>query len=80
MTFTGNRGVALGALSLILVFTLEAVEAVNNSFERVLTVTEPVELHVRTGSGDISVRAGDSGKVRVKGTVHARGGNVQTIQ
>ena len=80
MTFTGNRGVALGALSLILAFTLGAVEAVNNSFERVLTVSEPVELHVRTGSGDISVRAGDSSKVRVKGTVHARGGNAQLIQ
>ena len=80
MIFTCKRAVVLGALSLALAFMLGAVEAVSNSFERVLTVGEPVELHVRTGSGDIRVRAGDSDKVRVKGTVHARGGNTQTIQ
>ncbi|MDA2914318.1 DUF4097 domain-containing protein [Acidobacteriia bacterium AH_259_A11_L15] len=43
------------------------------SFERTLTVTGPVKLEVQTGSGDISVRAGEPGQVIVRGQIRARG-------
>ncbi|MEE8200173.1 MAG: DUF4097 family beta strand repeat-containing protein [Candidatus Acidoferrales bacterium] len=43
------------------------------SFERTLTVTGPVKLKVQTGSGDISVRAGEPGQVIVRGQIRARG-------
>jgi hypothetical protein len=41
------------------------------SFERTLDVTGPVELDVSTGSGHITVRAGDSSKVHINGTIKA---------
>src|SRR6516162_4782465 len=41
------------------------------SFERTLAVTGPVELEVSTGSGNISVRAGDSSNVHINGTIKA---------
>jgi DUF4097 and DUF4098 domain-containing protein YvlB len=39
------------------------------TFERTLTVTGPVDLGVETGSGTISVRAGEPGRVRILGTI-----------
>jgi hypothetical protein len=42
-------------------------------FDRTLTVTGPVDLDVQTGSGDITVRAGDSGKVEIHAKIHANG-------
>ena len=41
------------------------------SFERTLAVTGPVELEVSTGSGRISVRAGDASTVHISGTIKA---------
>lgn len=41
------------------------------SFDRTLTVSGAVDLEVTTGSGGIHVRAGQSGKVRVHGTIRA---------
>ena len=41
------------------------------SFERTLTVSGPVDLNVRTGSGDISIRTGDGQRVQVVGRISA---------
>ena len=45
--------------------------AAEGSFDRTLKVTGPVELEVTTGSGNIDVRPGDSGSVRVHGKIRA---------
>lgn len=42
------------------------------TFERTVTVTGPVQLDVRTGSGSITVRPGPAGEVRVAGRVTVR--------
>ncbi|MFY9803283.1 MAG: DUF4097 family beta strand repeat-containing protein [Candidatus Acidiferrales bacterium] len=43
-------------------------------FDRTLAVTGPVDLDVQTGSGEITVRVGDSTKVEVHGRIHANHG------
>ena len=60
----------------ILALLLASIVAVpahgaEGSFERTLAVTGPVELDVSTGSGHISVRAGDSSTVHINGTIKA---------
>jgi DUF4097 and DUF4098 domain-containing protein YvlB len=45
-------------------------------FDRTLTVTGPVDLDVQTGSGDITVRPGDSAKVEIHAKIHASGWHV----
>ena len=42
-------------------------------FDRTLTVSGAVDLDVQTGSGDITVRPGDSGKVEIHAKIHANG-------
>ncbi len=49
--------------------------AVEGSFERTLKVTGPVDLDVTTGSGQITLRAGEAGSVRVRGTIRAHSGS-----
>ena len=41
------------------------------TFERTLTVTGPVELHVRTGSGNIDIRTGGTDRVQIVGRISA---------
>ncbi len=53
------------------VFSLPAFAAVTGRFDRTLKVSGAVQLEVETGSGDISVRKGDDGSVRVYGTIRA---------
>jgi len=43
------------------------------SFDRTLTVAGPVDVDVATGSGNIDVRPGSSGTIRIHGVVKARG-------
>ncbi len=43
-------------------------------FDRTLAVTGPVDLDIQTGSGEITVRVGDSAKVEVHGRIHANHG------
>jgi DUF4097 and DUF4098 domain-containing protein YvlB len=43
-------------------------------FDRTLTVTGAVDLDVQTGSGNITVRTGDSSKVEIHGRIHANHG------
>ncbi len=46
-------------------------ERARGSFERTLTVSGPVDLSVRTGSGDIQIRAGGGDRVQVIGRISA---------
>ena len=43
-------------------------------FDRTLSVTGGVDLDVQTGSGEITVRTGDSSKVEIHGKIHANHG------
>ncbi|HKV28782.1 MAG TPA: DUF4097 family beta strand repeat-containing protein [Candidatus Acidoferrales bacterium] len=45
--------------------------AVDGHFDKTLTVSGPVNLEVTTGSGNITVRTGDSGKVEIHARIHA---------
>jgi hypothetical protein len=62
----------------LLIFMLAAsIAAVSASareeghFDRTMTVSGPVDLDVQTGSGSITVRKGESGKVEIHGTIRA---------
>src|SRR5271163_2849787 len=64
------------ALILSLAATLASRPAMASDeghFDRTLTVTGAVDLDVQTGSGDITVRPGDSGKVEIHAKIHANG-------
>jgi hypothetical protein len=45
--------------------------AVKGSFERSLKVSGPVDLEVSTSSGDIAIRPGEAGTVRISGKIQA---------
>jgi hypothetical protein len=45
--------------------------AFKGSFERSLKVSGPVDLEVSTGSGDITIRPGEAGAVRISGKIQA---------
>ncbi len=51
---------------------IEAFPAVEGKFERTLSVSGPVDIHVSTGAGAIEVRTGNSGSVVVHGFIKAR--------
>ena len=59
------------AIALVVLFASTAVFASNpqGSFEKTLTVSGPVNLEVLTHSGDITVRAGSSGSVQIRGKI-----------
>ena len=61
-----------GAIALVVLFATTAVFASSpqGSFERTLQVSGPVDLDVQTHSGDITVRAGSSGSVTIRGKIH----------
>lgn len=48
--------------------------AAEGSFERTLSVSGPVTLDARSGSGSIEVRAGGSGVVKIKGRIRSTNG------
>lgn len=57
----------------VVMVSLPAVAAVvTGSFERTLQVSGPVQLEVKTGSGDISIRKGDDKAVRIYGRIRAQ--------
>jgi len=43
------------------------------TFDRTLKVDGPAQLEVTTGSGDVQIRQGADGEVRIHGVIHARG-------
>jgi DUF4097 and DUF4098 domain-containing protein YvlB len=59
---------ALGLLAAI--GAAPANAAVDGHFDRTLTVSGPVDLDVNTGSGNITIHPGDSGKVEIHATIH----------
>ncbi|HVA71745.1 MAG TPA: DUF4097 family beta strand repeat-containing protein [Candidatus Limnocylindrales bacterium] len=62
------------AFALAVMATLAAAPAraaVDGHFDKTLTVNGPVNLDVTTGSGNITVRPGDSGKVEIHATIRA---------
>ena len=65
---------AVTAVIFALIFSLPALAAVTGSFERTLQVSGPVQLEVKTGSGDISIRKGEDKSVRVYGKIRAHEG------
>src|ERR1700733_3422902 len=65
------------ALVLSLAATMAAKPALagdDGHFDRTLTVTGAVDLDVQTGSGEITVRTGDSSKVEIHGRIRANHG------
>jgi hypothetical protein len=63
---------ALLAVTLMFAFaTRPAIADTEGHFDRTLTVSGPVDMDVETGSGNIVVRAGGSGKVEIHGKIHA---------
>lgn len=69
-----NSRMRKAIVSLLFALALAALPAsagvlAEGSFERTLNVSGPVDLGVETGSGSISVRAGDTGRVHVLGTI-----------
>jgi hypothetical protein len=50
------------------------VVSATGTFERQLTVTGPVDLDVRTGSGSIDIRRGGGSEVRITGRIRAQRG------
>src|SRR6202007_3486250 len=76
---TINRSVF--AITLVVLFSTTVVLASTpqGTFERTLQVSGPVDLEVLTHSGDVTVRAGSSGSVFIRGKIyvgnHWLGGN-----
>ncbi|SPF44104.1 conserved exported hypothetical protein [Candidatus Sulfotelmatobacter kueseliae] len=76
------------ALVVLLTSTLAIASTPQGTFERTLQVTGPVDLEVLTHSGDITVRAGSSGSVLIRGKIFVsdrwlkgnRQGDVQEIE
>ncbi len=60
------------AIVLVVLFTSTAVFASTpqGTFEKTLTVSGPVSLEVLTHSGDVTVRAGSSGSVFIRGKIY----------
>jgi hypothetical protein len=51
-----------------------ATASEDGHFDRTLTITGPVNLDVQTGSGNITVRGGEAGRVEIHAKIHARNG------
>ncbi|HWY02297.1 MAG TPA: DUF4097 family beta strand repeat-containing protein [Candidatus Acidoferrum sp.] len=63
---------AMLAIALVVLFTSTAVFASTpqGTFEKTLTVNGPVNLEVLTRSGDVTVRAGSSGSIFIRGKIY----------
>jgi DUF4097 and DUF4098 domain-containing protein YvlB len=71
-TLVSSRLVPLFAIALVVLFSTTAVFASNpqGRFEKTLQVSGPVDLEVLTHSGDVTVRAGSSGSVTIRGKIY----------
>jgi Toastrack DUF4097 len=63
-------------IAALLILGMAATRGISaeGSFNRTLKVTGPADLDVTTGSGNVSVRAGQAGVVRVHGTIRSNNG------
>jgi len=63
-------------LIVVIAFAVAAIPAMAGSeghFDRTLTVTGSTDIYVQTGSGSVTVRRGELGKVEIHGTIRASG-------
>ena len=62
----------IGALTILffLATSMAAGDSYQGRFERTLQVSGPAELEVLTHSGDVIVRAGEAGSIRIIGKIH----------
>src|SRR5579864_7556363 len=58
------------ALAVLLASTIVFASTPQGTFEKTLTVNGPVDLEVLTHSGDVTVRAGSSGSVIIRGKIY----------
>jgi hypothetical protein len=65
-----SRLVFATALVVLFTSTLVLASTPQGSFEKTLTVSGPVDLDVLTHSGDVTVRAGSSGSVLIRGKIY----------
>lgn len=72
MKLEWSRTLLMVATALVAGTVAVGAAAATGSFERTLEITGPVDLDVTTGSGTIKIRAGEAGKLHVKGTIKAR--------
>jgi DUF4097 and DUF4098 domain-containing protein YvlB len=71
-----QRSLAWAVTTALLLLVSAAVPArsAEGAFDRTLKLTGAADLDVTTGSGNITVRRGEAGTVRVHGEIRARGG------
>src|ERR1700722_2996514 len=65
-----SRLVFATALVVLFTSTIVLASTPQGSFEKTLTVSGPVDLDVLTHSGDVTVRAGSSGSVLIRGKIY----------
>src|ERR1700746_4121007 len=65
-----SRFVLTIALVVLFVSTMVFASTPQCGFEKTLTVNGPVDLEVLTRSGDVTVRAGSSGSVFIRGKIY----------
>src|SRR5579864_7879034 len=65
-----SRSVYAIALVVLLASTIVFASTPQGTFEKTLTVNGPVDLEVLTHSGDVTVRAGSSGSVIIRGKIY----------
>ena len=65
------RTLATRAVTFVLATSLAGFASVAGSFDRSFQVNGPVDLEVLTRSGDITVRSGPAGTVKIHGNIHA---------
>src|ERR1035438_9898915 len=65
-------GRSVFAIVLVVLFasTIVLASTPQGTFEKTLTVSGPVDLEVLTHSGDVTVRAGSSGSVFIRGKIY----------
>ena len=78
-TTVSSRSLFAIALVVLLASAMVFASTPQGTFEKTLTVSGPVDLEVLTHSGDITVRAGSSGSIFIRGKIyvgnHWLGGN-----
>jgi hypothetical protein len=70
-SFTHHTGVAVVATAVLMSASTAEAQRVEGSFERTLTVGQPADLEIISGSGSIEVRQGSAGRVEVRARVRA---------
>ena len=61
-------------LAVLVIWPIAEAQAASGSFEKSITVDEPIQLDVRTGSGKITIESGTSGRIEVVGHISTKRG------